>query len=150
MRLDLPNFLQELDIEDKVILLSIKPEYSKLIFRGEKTIELRKKFPRFSGRYILVYETHPTKKITGLLKIKKYHVKSVKELMRFSEKAKVTKTFINEYFKGHDKGIAIEIEKVFELEEKISLERLRNEINFSPPQNFRYIEKEEIAGLVAR
>lgn len=136
--------LHALDKEEKVILLSIKPEYSKLIFSGEKTIELRRAFPKLCSRYVLIYESCPTKKITGLLKIKKVHIKSIKKLLELSTKAKVTKTFINEYFKGKEIGAAVEIERVFELKEKIPLERL----GFPPPQNFRYLRKEEIACLI--
>jgi len=136
--------LRELKKDDKIILLSIKPEYSKLILRGEKTIELRKAFPKFCTGYVLIYESRPTKKITCFLKIKKTHIRSIKELIKFSKKAKVTRTFINEYFRGKDRGIAIEIERVFELEEKIPLERLK----ITPPQNFRYIRTGEIACLI--
>jgi predicted transcriptional regulator len=148
MSAELSEFLKQLEIEDKVLLLSIKPEYSKLIFRGEKTIELRKRFPRFPCKYVLVYESSPNKEITGLFKIKKYHIKNVRDLMELSEKARVTKTFINEYFKGREKGVAIEIEKVFELERKIPLHYLRKEINFTPPQDFKYLRKEEITQLI--
>lgn len=147
MKNELHKLLEELEIEDRVILLSIKPEYSKLIFKGEKTIELRRRFPDLEGGYVLVYESSPTKEITGLFKVKKTYMKDIKDLEEFSEKARVTKTFINEYFKGKEKGVAIEIEKVFEFEEKISLEKLRVEGHFHPPQNFRYLEVEKFACL---
>lgn len=136
--------LRELENEDKIVLLSIKPEYSKLIFHGEKTVELRKTFPTRYRKYAFVYESHPVKKIAGILKIREIRIKDVKELMRLTGKAKVTNTFIREYFSNRRAGIAIEIGERFEFEKKIPLRNLREEMNFVPPQNFRYLKKDEI------
>lgn len=59
------------------ILLSIKPEYAKLIYEGKKTIEYRKDFPKYVlwGSKIFLYETAPVKRVTGFVyfnKLKKY------------------------------------------------------------------------------
>ena len=139
--------LQELGNENKVILLSIKPRYSELIFRGEKTIELRKVFPAHYVGYVLVYESRPAKKITGILKIEEIHVKNVRELMKLADEAKVTRTFIRKYFSKKSTGFVIEIGEKFEFTKKIPLRELKEKIDFVPPQNFRYIEKDEISWL---
>lgn len=139
--------LQELENENKVILLSIKPRYSELIFRGEKTIELRKVFPAHYGGYVLVYESRPAKKITGILKIGEIRVKNVGELMKLADEAKVTRTFIRKYFGKRSTGFIIEIVEKFEFTKKIPLRELKKKIGFVPPQNFRYIENDEILWL---
>lgn len=144
----LSEFLEKLDVNEKVILLSIKPRYSRMIFSGEKTVELRKRFPRLPSKFVLVYETSPTKRIIGYFEVKKSHLKTIKSLEKYYRQAMVDKTFINEYFKGKDKGVAIEIKKVFEFEKKISLTQLKNELKIYPPQDFMYLGKEEIAALI--
>ena len=65
------------------ILLSIKPEYAKLIYEGKKTIEYRKDFPKFVlwGSKIFLYETAPIKRVTGCVyfnELKKYFVDTSK------------------------------------------------------------------------
>lgn len=57
------------------ILLSIKPEWAKKIYSGEKTIEFRKNFPlkyNLCDDYIFLYETKPVCKVTGIIKVDSY------------------------------------------------------------------------------
>lgn len=42
---------KEMSIEETAVLLSIRPEWCQKIFRGEKTMEIRKNFPKdFQGQ----------------------------------------------------------------------------------------------------
>ena len=141
------KLLRKMPINDFIIMLSIKPEYSNKIFSMEKTIELRKRLPKFVSKYVLVYESSPTKKIVGVFEIKRTIIKSINELKKYSKRAKVSKTFISNYYKGKNKGIAFEIRKVFEFEQKITLEILRS-VNLNPPQDFRYINKEQMTSIL--
>lgn len=52
------------------ILLSIKPKYADLIYKGIKTIEWRKTFPydAFYGK-IFIYETAPVSMVTGCFRM---------------------------------------------------------------------------------
>lgn len=47
------------------IMLSVKPQFSKLIFDGLKTFELRKHHPSRHVDKILFYETRPTSLVIG-------------------------------------------------------------------------------------
>lgn len=48
------------------IILSIKPEWAKLIYEGKKTIEWRKNIPKIDNPvFVFIYETAPIQKITG-------------------------------------------------------------------------------------
>lgn len=141
------KILRDMSINEFLIMLSIKPEYSKKIFSMEKTIELRKRLPKYLSKYVLVYESSPTKKIVGVFEIKRVIIKSINGLRQYSKKAKVTRTFISSYYKGKNKGIAFEIRKVFEFEQKIPLEILRSN-NLNPPQDFRYVNKGQITSIL--
>lgn len=57
------------------VLLSIKPEWAKKIYSGEKTIEFRKNFPlkyNLSEDYIFLYETKPIFAVTGYIVVDSY------------------------------------------------------------------------------
>lgn len=53
------------------ILLSIKPEYAKLIFEGIKKYEFRKFLPKYNVTRIIVYSTSPEKLVLGEVEVKK-------------------------------------------------------------------------------
>ena len=51
----------------KAIIISIKPQYAAAIYAGTKTYELRKCQPHVEvGTPMLIYETSPVKRITGV------------------------------------------------------------------------------------
>lgn len=50
----------------KVIVLSIKPKYAKMIYEGTKAWEFRKKAPPV-GVPMLIYESAPVSKVTGTI-----------------------------------------------------------------------------------
>ena len=52
----------------KAVLLSIHPEWAEKIYSGEKEVEWRKTFPTEAtpGMPVLIYETSPIRKVTGL------------------------------------------------------------------------------------
>lgn len=52
----------------KAVLLSIHPKWAEKIYSGEKEVEWRKTFPTEAtpGMPVLIYETSPIRKVTGL------------------------------------------------------------------------------------
>jgi len=132
---------------EKFLLLAIKPRFSRLIFEEKKTIELRKRMPKITVKHAIIYETSPSKKITGIFKIKKMYKKSTKKLLKLSRKAQVSRKFMKKYYEGHENGTAIEVEEVFELDNHISIEKLR-EHNITIPQDYRYLEKNVVEELI--
>jgi predicted transcriptional regulator len=143
---ELKQIIAELSKEKKIVLLSIQPHFSRLIFSGKKTIELRKRLPKHLGRFIVVYESTPTKLIMGVLRIRKTEIKRKQELLRLLSKAKVTKVFFDRYYEGNEMGAYYEIEKAFQFEQKIPLTELKR-LNFSVPQDFRYLNPQIIGAL---
>lgn len=49
------------------IILSIKPKYAYLILSGEKTIEVRKVFPKKEIERIYLYSSSPVQKVVGYI-----------------------------------------------------------------------------------
>lgn len=51
----------------RYILLSIKPQYAKLIYGGSKRYEFRRRLPKQMDLPILIYESSPVQRITGIV-----------------------------------------------------------------------------------
>ena len=136
---ELPS-LFEVEESEQILLFSIKPEFSELILSGKKTVELRKQAPKKKSRYAIIYESSPSKGITGLFVIKNIHVKPIREISRLISKACVSSQVFWEYYEGYNKGVVIEIEKAFRFEKKKSLYELRDLMDFVPPQDFCYTD----------
>ena len=140
--------LGELAKQEKVVLLSIRPEFSRLIFSGRKTIELRKRLPKFLGRFILVYESSPSKVLAGVLKVRRTRVASTKQISRLLSKARVSKVFFDRYYAGKDVGAYYEIENAVYFERKIPLAALRKH-NLCAPQDYRYLDRQLLNAILA-
>jgi len=136
----IPVCSSKLEEDEQLLLFSIKPEFSELILSGKKVIELRKHVPKKKSRYAIIYESSPSKGITGVFSIKNIHVKPVREISRLLSKACVSHQFFCEYYRRYDNGVVIEIGNAFRLERKMSLYELRELIDFIPPQDFCYFD----------
>lgn len=140
---ELEEILKKTESE-KILLLSIKPEFNKMILNGEKTIELRKRLPKNISELIFVYESSPTKQITSVFKVKKNYLENIQSMKRFIKKARVSKTFFENYYQGKKVGVAFEIEKAYKLEKNIPLKTLKTH-KITAPQDYCYLPKKLIA-----
>lgn len=134
--------------KNNLLLISIKPQYAKKIFDGEKTIELRKSAPQRveNDSYMLIYVTSPVKELWGVCKIKNI-IKSDPKVIwnKYGNVAGIDKKDFNDYYKETTNGYGIELKEVKSLINVISLEELREMIpGFTAPQTYRYVDKELI------
>ena len=131
-------------LDSNLLLVSIKPQFAESIFRGEKTIELRKSAPKRAGKdsYMLIYVTAPIKKVWGICRIENIIKETPKQLWKkHGQKTGITKSEFNDYYKENKKAFGIEITDVKNFfENSIDLENLRNYFpGFSPPQTYGYL-----------
>ncbi|ACD52060.1 ASCH domain-containing protein [Clostridium botulinum] len=122
------------------VLLSIRPEYVKRIFAGEKKYEYRRSlFKRNDVETIVVYATKPIGKVVG-----EFQIGDIIEddPMIIWERTKlysgIRKKDYMDYFKKRDKGFAISIKNIFMYDTPLELKELNPEIK-TAPQSFRYI-----------
>jgi predicted transcriptional regulator len=121
------------------VLLSIKPEFADRIFQGLKRYEFRRTlFKDRSVKRIIVYASTPIRKVIG-----EFEVVDILELEKeyLWEQTKdysgIPKDYFDEYFRGRERGYAIEIGEArlydtpLELSENFNVER--------PPQSFMYL-----------
>jgi predicted transcriptional regulator len=128
-------------IEDcKTFVLSVRPAYVQRILSGEKTVELRRRFPYpSSGCRLLFYSTSPVQAIVGRAELKGVSHHSLRSLWRqFSDAVGVTRREFDAYFAGVDNGYALHLSKVRVLAQPLHLSDLARDYAFRPPQSYCY------------
>lgn len=137
----LPIFDEEKLPSHRDVVFSIKPEYSQKIVTGEKTIELRRRFPISvpAGTTALIYETSPTRALSGIAEIGKVYRFSPTEIWKnFRDQACITRKDFDAYFDGINFAFAIELRHGRPLQRPLELNELRERFGFEPPQSFLY------------
>lgn len=133
-------------VNDPLLIISIKPQFAKKIFSGEKTVELRKSAPLRAkkGTTLLIYVTSPIKELWGVCTIDKIIKDTPKQLwIRIGKQSGISKTEFFNYYKDVNFAYGIEIINIRNFtDNSIKLESLKEEVpGFSPPQTYRYINK---------
>lgn len=127
------------------VLVSIRPNYAAKILSGDKTVELRRKFPETSaiGATALIYSSSPVQAIVGFARIKDVLRLPVEQIwLNHGEAACIERRDFDAYFDGLDYGYAIFLENAHTLERQRNLQDLKNEFGFAPPQSFRYLDSD--------
>jgi len=128
-----------------MLLLSIRPQYANIIFKGKKTIELRRTCPNVKkGDIVLIYVSSPVKAISGGFKIEKIISAHPKKLWsEVKRKVGITKEDYNTYFEGTTIGYGIVFKDVWELDKPIELSIIKEQWpEFHPPQSYCFFKKE--------
>ena len=139
---------------DDAIILSIQPKYSKLVFSGKKTVELRKQCPRRikEGVLVLLYVTSPVKALEGAFVVEKVLKAPLEELWEsVKERLALSHAEFLEYYGESNEGVAVFFSKLWKLSNPVELCELRDSLtSFIPPQSFRYASSRERRYLVRR
>jgi predicted transcriptional regulator len=120
------------------VVFSIKPQFTDLIFGGQKIFEYRKRqIKREDIDKIIIYATSPISKIVGEAKIKRIIVDTPAALWyATSQFSGIDKKFYDEYFSKCGTAIAYELCDVLQYNKPKSL----NEVGLTfAPQSFAYL-----------
>lgn len=135
------------------ILISIKPKFVNLMFKGMKKYEYRTKEGKFDqGAKIFVYCTSPIKKIVGFFTCGGVLVGTPNDIWaKTNQESGLNKGDFFSYYKNKEKAIAIRISNPKEFKSPCELEQMREIFkNFNPPQSFYYLnESEKYANLLS-
>ncbi len=136
-----PIFGDDLFPQHRDVVLSIRPHYTEKILTGEKTIELRRRFPISApnGTIAYIYSTSPVRAMVGcatIVSVKKLPLATLwKEC---HEHAAISRNDFFEYFDGLKEGYALNISEPIRLSRPLELPELREKFGFEPPQSFLY------------
>ena len=120
------------------MLLSIKPQYAKVILEGKKQYEFRKSKPKNGVNRIIFYASSPQKQVVGEAAIDKILEGTPKEIWEIAKAtAGITKKFYLSYYAGKDKAIAYKLKdvEIYETPKALSDYGIHQ-----APQSFMYID----------
>ena len=126
----------------KDLLLSVHSKYAIEIVKGQKTVELRRKFPLFERedkRKIFIYACSPISKIIGECDLKEVKRIPLRQLWKTAGNlAMIDLISFQRYFENCDFGFALYLENPLKYEEPVSLKKVLG-VNNRPPQSYRYM-----------
>lgn len=117
------------------VLISIKPEFVKKIFSGEKKFEYRKAiFRNPNVDTVVIYATKPCGKVVGEFEINKILCDNPEKIWESTQEfSGITKEFFDQYFRNKEKAYALEITEVIQYKRPLSLKEFDQKIK-TPPQ----------------
>jgi predicted transcriptional regulator len=124
-------------------VLSIRPEYATKIMSGEKTVELRRRFPggTVTGARAYIYATAPIQGIIGWATIADVKSMSPKEIWaKYQAVACIGAEDFWQYFADVESGFVLELIDVVAPPAPIGLSALKAHLNFVPPQSYCYAD----------
>ena len=134
----------------KPLLMSLKPQYSDLIFSGLKKAELRRRSPiSMAGRDAFIYVTSPVMQLKGGFHIGEILSGTPEEIWsEVSECAGVAKSEFDSYYADQSVAYALKITEVWQYTHPLGLTELRSLFaNFVVPQSWRYVRPDEQRSL---
>ncbi|MBY0112596.1 MAG: ASCH domain-containing protein [Phycisphaerales bacterium] len=125
------------------LLVSVHPEFSRLILAGRKSVELRRVRPSVCpGDVVLFYETAPRSAIVAWAKVVRVHAAAPRRLWSVVRReCGTTRERFLSYFERAEMAYAIRFGRVRRRTEPLPLEALRRtEPAFWLPQSYRYLD----------
>ena len=130
-------------MDERTLVLSVKPRFAAKLLGGEKTVELRRVLPRRirAGDFLLIYSTAPDTSFVGFCRVTKVLLGSPDTLWpKVRRLAGVTRAEYHQYFGEAGRAVGIQVEQPVRLLDEVSLEDSRRYApDFRPPQSFRYL-----------
>lgn len=121
------------------VLLSIKPEFVAKIFSNEKQYEFRKViFKNKQVKDVVIYASSPVSKVVGEFTIDKIIEDTPDKVWKLTkDKAGITKSYFDEYFRDKQIAYAIKINQATQYDKPIDLQNLGIKC---APQSFMYLK----------
>jgi predicted transcriptional regulator len=132
------------------VLVSIRPSYASKIMEGQKTVELRRKFPEVgaTGAMALIYSSSPVSAVIGFARIKHVIKLPLAKIWKdHGVAACISKEEFDAYFEGLQHGFAIFFERPKSLRQHLKAIDLEEQFGIVPPQSYRYLTAECISLL---
>ena len=137
------NFYCKQDAIENSILFSIKPSYADKIFKGDKTIEIRRKFSnKWIGHKACVYASSPVSGIVGEVKIDDVIVDEPECIWtKYESEIGCSKDQYDEYVGTASEVYAIRLTNVNSYKHTINLDdtSIWSEKKLTPPQSYSNI-----------
>ena len=127
------------------VIISLKPAYGDLVLSGAKTVELRNRIVRIvPGTTMWIYVTSPVAKIVALADLSSViHDSPLAIWRRYWERMCIDRVRFDDYVGARARVSALVLTGVSELDEPVSIDRIRREVqSFHPPQFYSRVAPE--------
>ena len=137
----LPKSGHRLIDPELLLLLSLKPGFAEAILRGVKTVELRRQRVALApGAAVLIYASSPVMAIIGTARVRDVERADPQQIWaRHSASVALTREEYDAYLRGVDFVSAITLEMPALLDSPVTLQQLRGEQPFHPPQSYCFV-----------
>jgi predicted transcriptional regulator len=130
------------------ILVSVHPVFAGKIVAGEKSVELRRRFPDCTGSRLLIYSCKPVSAVVALAQIKAVLQLPLRQIWRqYRDAACISRKDFDAYFSGLQSGFVVVLEGITSTHQKLSADDLLQQFGIVPPQSYRYVTQECISYL---
>jgi predicted transcriptional regulator len=136
---------------DRALLLSVRPRFAQSILAGTKTAEIRRQRPAVHpGTLVIIYATRPVGAIVGTARIADVSQGTPDEMWELHHaRAGVTRPEFDDYLSGAEIAYILLLSMIQQLEPLLTLEQIRAETAFQPPQSYRYVNQNMLHSLVS-
>lgn len=127
------------------IVLSLRPRFAEAILTGEKSVELRRtRVAAAPGAMFILYASGPVKAVVGTAKLVSSDTDTPDAIWsRYGSDASITRAEFDEYFAGAVTATALTVAQPKRLPSPATLNELRTETGFRPPQSYRYLADDD-------
>ena len=133
----------------KTVFLSVKPRYAWAILAGDKTVEVRRRFPDLSeGTTIVIYASSPERQVLGSVTLTAIErAASTAVWDQYSDAIAIDREALDEYLDDSTVAALLRISAPIRWNRPVTLEELRTAMDVEPPQSYRYLSPEQLATL---
>lgn len=124
------------------ILISVEERHVLNMLNGTKMVELRRRSVSIKeGSRVWIYSKVPIGQLKAYGIVQKVHRATPRKIWKqYGSMSGISKMEFDQYFENISFGCAIVFQSIDELENKISLNAIREAVgNFHPPQFFKYL-----------
>lgn len=127
------------------VLLSVKPTFALRLLSGEKTAEVRRRFPHLPrGTTVYLYASSPTRALIGVLRIVSVNTASPDALWpQFGVALDIAEEYFRQYLEGKETATVIDMRVDERWTHPVSLDAMRASADVNPPQSYRYLNPEQ-------
>jgi len=133
----------------KTVFLSVKPRYARAILSGDKTVEVRRRFPELDqGTMIVIYASSPQRQVVGSVILSGIERPSSGDVWDgYADVIGIDRESLDEYLDDATFAALLKVTLPIRWPRPIPLQELRSATNVEPPQSFRYLTPEQLATL---
>jgi predicted transcriptional regulator len=122
------------------LLFSVRPQFASKILRGEKTVEVRRRFDaKWVGRQVSIYSTSPMKAVLGHAVITEVTAGTPKAIWdRYCKSLGCSRAEFDEYTKSADEVYAITLDDITPYDTAMTLSQIQYYLrkDLTPPQSY--------------